>query len=90
MRKANYRFYLLPLFLVLACVGVFAQANSELTGIITDQTGAVVSDAKVVLTDPDTGLTKSTVSGATGLYDINGLNPCQLQPEDHGQGLPNL
>ena len=75
MRKANYRFYLLPLFLVLACVGVFAQANSELTGIITDQTGAVVSDAKVVLTDPDTGLTKSTVSGATGLYDINGLNP---------------
>jgi len=75
MRQANYRFFLLPLFLVLACVGLFAQANSELTGIVTDQTGAVVSDAKVVLTDPDTGFTKTTASGATGLYDIGGLNP---------------
>jgi len=25
MRQANYRFFLLPLFLVLACVGAFAQ-----------------------------------------------------------------
>ncbi len=60
MKLAKYRFFLLPLFLVLACVGAFAQANSELTGIITDQTGAVVSGAKIVLTDPATGLTKST------------------------------
>src|SRR5664279_4645403 len=75
MRIANYRFFLLPLFLVLACVAAFAQANSELTGIVTDQTGAVVSDAKIVATDPDTGFTKTTTSGATGLYDINGLNP---------------
>jgi hypothetical protein len=75
MRIANYRFFLLPLFLVLACVAAFAQANSELTGIVTDQTGAVVSDAKIVATDPDTGFTKTTTSGSTGLYDINGLNP---------------
>jgi hypothetical protein len=62
------------MFLVLACVGVFAQANSDVTGIVTDQTGAVVSGAKITLTDPATGLSKSTVSGATGLYDIAGLN----------------
>ena len=42
MRQASYRFFLLPLFLVLACAGAFAQANSEVTGIVTDQTGAVV------------------------------------------------
>jgi hypothetical protein len=74
MRTAKYRYLLLPLFFVLACAGAFAQANSEVTGIITDQTGAVVGGAKVTLTDPATGFTKSTVSDGTGLYEIAGLN----------------
>ena len=74
MRQAN-RFFLLPLLFVLACVGLYAQANSELTGIVTDQTGAVVAGATVTLTDPATGFTKSTDSGATGLYVLAGLNP---------------
>jgi len=74
MRQASYRFFLLPLFLVLVCVGAFAQANSDVTGIVTDQTGAVVAGAKIVLTDPATGVVHSTVSSATGLYDISGLN----------------
>jgi hypothetical protein len=75
MRQARYRFFLLPLLFVLACAGALAQANSELTGIVTDQTGAVVPGAKIVLTDPATGTAHSTVSGSTGLYDIAGLNP---------------
>jgi len=75
MRQARYRFFLLPLLFVLACAGALAQANSELTGIVTDQTGAVVPGAKIVLTDPATGAVHSTTSGSTGLYDISGLNP---------------
>jgi hypothetical protein len=63
------------MLLGLACAGLYAQANSELTGIVTDQTGAVVPGAKLTLTDPATGSTKTTESGATGLYDFNGLNP---------------
>jgi hypothetical protein len=75
MRQARRRFYLLPLFLMLACVGVWAQANSEVTGIVTDQTGAVVGGAKVVLTDPLINESHTITTGSTGLYDINGLNP---------------
>jgi hypothetical protein len=75
MRLARYRFFLLPFFFVLACVGAFAQANSEVTGIVTDQTGAVVAGANVTLSDPDTGFTRTVVSGPTGLYDFAGLNP---------------
>ena len=75
MRQAKNRYFLLPLLFVLACVGVYAQANSELTGIVTDQTGAVVAGAHITLTDPATGASKSTDSGPTGLYDVNGLNP---------------
>ena len=59
MRQARYRFFLMPLFLVLACVGAFAQANSNVTGIVSDQTGAVVAGAKITLTDPATGATRS-------------------------------
>jgi len=75
MRQARHRFYLLPLFLILACVGVWAQANSEVTGIVTDQTGAVVGGAKIVLTDPATNESHQTSSGGTGLYSVGGLNP---------------
>jgi len=75
MRQARYRFFLLPLLFVLACAGAFAQANSEVTGIVTDQTGAVVAGANIVLTDPATNESHTTASGSTGLYDIAGLNP---------------
>jgi Carboxypeptidase regulatory-like domain len=87
MRQARYRFFLLPLFLVLACAGAFAQANSEVTGIVTDQTGAVVAGAKIVLTDPGTGESHSTVSGGTGLYDIAGLNPANYNMKVSAKGF---
>jgi len=41
---------------------------------VTDQTGAVVEGATVTVTDPATGVTRSTVSSATGLYEVPGLN----------------
>jgi len=87
MRQARYRFFLLPLFLILACAGAFAQANSEVTGIVTDQTGAVVAGAKITLTDPGTGEVKSTISGGTGLYDIPGLNPANYNMKITAKGF---
>ena len=74
MKKAKCRFLLLPLFLVLAYVGAYAQANSSIAGLITDPTGAVVSGATIQATDPATGITRSTVSDSSGLYSLGGLN----------------
>src|SRR5215469_2567375 len=73
--SARHWLLVLPVMIALASVGAFAQANSDLTGIVTDQTGAVVAGASIVLTDPATGIKKTTESGATGLYDIGALNP---------------
>jgi hypothetical protein len=87
MRLARYRFFLLPLFFVLACVGAFAQANSEVTGIVTDQTGAVIAGANVTLSDPDTGFTRTIVSGPTGLYDFAGLNPSNYNLKATAKGF---
>jgi len=74
MRQARRSYFLLPLIFLLAGVAAFAQANSEITGIITDQTGAVVPDAKVVVTDPATNISKTTISSSTGLYQVPTLN----------------
>jgi hypothetical protein len=87
MRQMKYRFFLLPLIFVLACAGAFAQANSDVTGIITDQTGAVVPDASITLTDPATGIVKSTVSSGTGLYDISGLNAANYNMKVTAKGF---
>ena len=87
MRQVRYRFFLLPMFLILACAGLFAQANSEVTGIVTDQTGAVVGGAKIVLSDPATGATKTTVSDGTGLYDIPGLNAANYNMKVTAKGF---
>jgi len=90
MRQARYRYILLPLLLVLASAMVFAQANSELTGIVTDQTGAVVPGAKITLTDPSTGTVKTSDSGATGLYDFAGLNPGTYNLKVSAKGFENF
>ncbi len=87
MRHTKYRFLLLPLFFVLACAGAFAQANSDITGIVTDQTGAVVPGATLVLTSQATGFTKTTVSSDTGLYDFAGLNPANYNLKVTAKGF---
>jgi len=87
MRQATKRFLLLPLFLMLACVSIFAQANSSVIGIVTDQTGAVVAGAKIVLTDPATGATKTTLSGSTGLYELAGLNAANYNMKITAKGF---
>ncbi|HEY5213318.1 MAG TPA: carboxypeptidase-like regulatory domain-containing protein, partial [Acidobacteriaceae bacterium] len=75
MRKSSTWLIVLALLLTFGGIRAFAQANSELTGTVTDTTGAVVPEASVVLTDPATAYTRATTSGSTGLYDFNGLNP---------------
>ena len=53
--RANYVFVLISMFiLTFAGAKTFAQANSDMTGIVTDQTGAVVSGATITLVDPAT------------------------------------
>ncbi|MFP5226714.1 MAG: carboxypeptidase regulatory-like domain-containing protein [Acidobacteriota bacterium] len=67
------------LVLVMLCFGfagaVYAQQNSEITGIVTDQTGAVISGAQITLTDTAKGTTVSTVSNDAGYFAVGGLNP---------------
>jgi hypothetical protein len=51
------------------------EQSSSLTGVVTDQTGAVVAGAEIRLMNPETGETHETISSPTGLYDSGGLEP---------------
>src|SRR5271170_341860 len=65
---------LLLVFMVLALgVGAFAQGSGELTGQVTDSTGAVVSGVEIKLTNTATGEVRTTVTTPSGIYSFPAL-----------------
>jgi hypothetical protein len=71
----NTRTYFLLAFVVLAlCAGAFAQGGTgELTGLVTDTTGAVVSGVQVMLSNSATGEVRTTVTTPAGTYRFPAL-----------------
>lgn len=64
------------LFLALTPVFLAAQADrGSINGQITDNTGAVLPQTKVVLRNEATGVVESTVSNDNGIYNFPNLNP---------------
>lgn len=63
------------LLLILTCsAGVWAQSGTgELTGILSDPTGAVVSQAEITLANDATGAVRKTQPSAAGAYTFNAL-----------------
>ncbi len=74
MRLTRFKFLIVPMFLLFACVAAIAQQNSEIIGTVTDQTGAAVPGAKLVLTQTETGYVYNGTSSATGGFVFPGLN----------------
>jgi hypothetical protein len=63
---------LLVLLVLASAVSVFAQVDTgSVLGTITDQTGAIISGAKVTLTNQGTGVSLSTTTGSDGLYKFS-------------------
>ncbi len=50
-----------------------AVSTAQISGVVTDQTGAVVPDAQVVLTQTDTGLNRSATTDSNGYYVMPAL-----------------
>ena len=59
-------------FLAIPCIA-FAQDRGAISGIITDSSGAVVPEAKVVVQNPSTNLRRDAVSGNAGAYTLVNL-----------------
>ena len=63
--------------LFIAATGLFAQsgATGTILGTVTDQTGAVVPNAKVTIANTATGVNSVTYSSSAGDYELPALNP---------------
>ena len=64
------------IFCALFAFGVFAQTPSaEITGVVTDASGATISGASVTVTNPQTGLSRAGRTNDAGVYSIPALPP---------------
>jgi hypothetical protein len=72
--------------LALSCAGLFAQATSQIQGVVKDASGSAVSGADVKATQTDTGTVRSAVSESDGGYVLPNLaiGPYRLEVSKQG------
>lgn len=77
MRKtlSTLRLILGLFFLSLFSVNPLAQTQGEITGLVTDASGAVVPDVTVTVTQAATGATRSATTNESGGYSFPALQP---------------
>jgi hypothetical protein len=49
--------------------------NAQLTGIVTDQSGALIPGVTITMTKADTGVVTTTITNEAGVYNFLGLQP---------------
>jgi hypothetical protein len=65
-----------PLILTAALIMPgFCQTFGEITGVVTDPSGAVVGNATVTVTNPETNFTRKVTTNASGNYSFPALLP---------------
>jgi hypothetical protein len=66
----------LGLCLMLSSILTFAQSdNTQISGIVKDQAGAVIANAKVTVTNEATGFERTSISNSDGYYIVTQLPP---------------
>src|SRR5207248_3577860 len=75
------------LFVCLCSSIAWAQSTAQISGTVTDQSGAVLPGVEVTATETETGLTRSVLSNETGSYVLPNLpvGPYRLEA-----GLPGF
>src|SRR5687767_5156125 len=64
--------------ILLSCTFLFGQAQStsgDIRGSVVDPSGAAIANAKVTVTDPDRGITRTTTSNNDGAFAVPLLPP---------------
>jgi outer membrane receptor protein involved in Fe transport len=66
--------------LLVSALSIWAQAETgQITGTVSDQTGAAVVGASIGVTNVDTGTTRVTLSNADGVYAVTNLIPGEFE-----------
>src|ERR1700683_918279 len=79
------------LYLLLGVLGAsslaFAQDTGQITGTVRDSTGGVFPGAQVTITNQSAGITRTTVTNATGDYLVAGLPQGKFDVAVMGKGF---
>src|ERR1700730_16576142 len=67
------------LFLMFAVGAAHAQFKAGVQGTVTDTSGGLVPEAKVTLTNSETGKMQETIASGEGFYRISGLSPVKYK-----------
>jgi hypothetical protein len=78
------------LLIALAAPGIFAQSTSQITGTITDASGAVVPAATIAVTNETTGIRLQAVSNNVGSYTVPLLPPGSYRVDIQAPGFRPL
>ncbi len=65
--------FVVLMLLVLLPASLLAQSTAQISGNVTDQSGAILPGVDVAATQTDTGLTRTTVTNETGSYVLPNL-----------------
>src|SRR5437870_814612 len=79
--------FIAALLLSVGCSGAWAQAAAQISGIVRDQSGAVLPGVEVTATQGDTGVSRMTVTNEAGSYVLTNL---PLGPYRLEAGLPGF
>jgi len=89
--KRIYHILIVPVLLILGFVllgtGAYGQETASIVGTVTDPSGAVVQNAKITITDLDTGSVHTTTSNTTGNYAAHELPIGQYQVQAEAAGF---
>src|SRR5215469_13647632 len=78
MNSTKYLAVLLVLMMLVGCTPFLLGQGTDLgtiRGSVTDSSGAVIANAKVVILDLSTGTTRAAVTNSDGEYQVFGLRP---------------
>jgi predicted porin len=84
---AQAQSFLLLLWLAMGAFPAWAQTGASLSGVVTDQTGAALSDVAVTIKNVDTGATSTIATDGGGHYQASGLPPGRFEIQAAKQGF---
>lgn len=89
LRQAISRVFGFSLLFFFATGLAFAQATytAQVRGVVTDQSGAVIPNAAITITDEATGITASANTNSEGLYILTGLRPASYTLRAEASGF---
>jgi hypothetical protein len=75
LKKLAFSSLMLPLLILVFAASSFAQTTASIQGTVSDQSGAAVVGAKVMVKNTALGIERTTQTSSTGSYEVPALPP---------------